>query len=233
VLEFWHDEPERKVLAPSLDIWLEIFVTTLEAGAWELDQESGCFEADDRVLARARKTLAPGYPKKRPVREKGETPSAPVAPATGTGTIDRETAQRLLNAWGAWIGRPLALPKRAPFVIRAPKRWVEGGCPNFYEHDPAREALIVRFHATTYPLQAIPDAEQFAERLRSEKSPALAKAKAWIEPGAPVMDFNPEHATIVARRDFLDGSITDEKFVEACRLLSKAAYLWRERNRHF
>ena len=69
--------------------------------------------------------------------------------------------------------------------------------------------------------------------LRGEKSAALAKAKAWLEPGEPVLDYNPELATILARRDFLDAAITPEKFVEACRLLSKAAYSWRELKRRF
>lgn len=98
VLEFWHSETMRPVLAPSLDAWLDVIVTAFEAGGAE-EESGGFFEPASKALKAARAKLTPGYPKshessepapkapakKAPVKEKapaakGAKPSVPVHP---------------------------------------------------------------------------------------------------------------------------------------------------------
>ena len=47
VLEFWHDSPDRKVLAPNVDDWLVAYVDSLEAGLWRWDPDYGFEELGD------------------------------------------------------------------------------------------------------------------------------------------------------------------------------------------
>ena len=75
VLEFWHADGDRNVTYPSLDAWLEVFVTTLEQGAWKRDA-SGFFEGDEKLVAAARAAIAPGYPQKHDRSEGAPTPGA-------------------------------------------------------------------------------------------------------------------------------------------------------------
>lgn len=61
VLEFWHADTDRDIVAPSFDAWLESFVASLEAGLWA--EEDGDFQPvdDDELDAFLAKKL-PGYP---------------------------------------------------------------------------------------------------------------------------------------------------------------------------
>lgn len=57
IIEFWHADAERPVIAPSLDEWLLQFVTSLEAGGWK--DEDGIFvPPGDQFLSLG------GYPKR-------------------------------------------------------------------------------------------------------------------------------------------------------------------------
>jgi cell wall assembly regulator SMI1 len=47
VLEFWHTDHDRTVLAPSFDGFLTAYVDSLDAGLWTYDEEHG-LEDDDR-----------------------------------------------------------------------------------------------------------------------------------------------------------------------------------------
>lgn len=60
VLEFWHTDHDRTVLAPSFDGFLTAYVDSLDAGLWTYDEEDG-LEDDDQFKALLAKRF-PGYP---------------------------------------------------------------------------------------------------------------------------------------------------------------------------
>ncbi|MDG3007320.1 SMI1/KNR4 family protein [Paludisphaera mucosa] len=61
LLYFYHDSEDRVIRFPSLEKWLEAFVTTLESGMWEEDEYGFQPKDDDQVMASA-KQWNPGYP---------------------------------------------------------------------------------------------------------------------------------------------------------------------------
>lgn len=63
VINFWHDDPQRKILYPDLRSWLLVYVSTLEKGAWRENAEHGFFEVDEDTFNRAMGEICPGYPK--------------------------------------------------------------------------------------------------------------------------------------------------------------------------
>lgn len=65
LIELFPEEDWRDVPYPSIDVWLQVFVTTLEAGAWKLDDDGFAFERDFGLLEKTLKKLCPGYPLKR------------------------------------------------------------------------------------------------------------------------------------------------------------------------
>lgn len=76
VLEFWHTDHDRKVLAPSFDGWLTALVESMEAGIWRLDSDEGI--TDDHGFSEFVGSKFPGFPKlaidsdgKRPKRAAG------------------------------------------------------------------------------------------------------------------------------------------------------------------
>jgi len=60
VIEFWHTDHDRTVLAPSFDDFLAAYVDSLDAGLWTYDEENG-LDDDDRFKDFLAERL-PGYP---------------------------------------------------------------------------------------------------------------------------------------------------------------------------
>ena len=75
IVSFWHDDPSREIEFPTLDAWGETFVSSLEAGLWQvedgnlapalLDPHRGSSKPSGRVDAydAYRRQQLPGYPK--------------------------------------------------------------------------------------------------------------------------------------------------------------------------
>ncbi|MCE9581721.1 MAG: WGR domain-containing protein [Planctomycetes bacterium] len=103
VLEFRHDDEARKILYPSVDAWLSVFVETLEAGAWDVE-DGGFFTADPKAIDKVRARVCPGYPKAHSAEEEsGPKKAASRAKSKAAGEIrgqmTEQAAQRLLASW--------------------------------------------------------------------------------------------------------------------------------------
>lgn len=62
LLLFHHDWECRNIEYPSLEKWVEVFVTTIEGGLWEEDGDD--FKPrDEKQIQSIRSRIAPGYPK--------------------------------------------------------------------------------------------------------------------------------------------------------------------------
>lgn len=96
VLEFWHTDHDRTVLAPSFDDYLIAYVDSLEAGVWTYDEEHG-LEDDDRFKAFLAERF-PGYPF-RAIDRHGK-PARPTAPAPALAPIEADPA-RPVKAYSA------------------------------------------------------------------------------------------------------------------------------------
>jgi cell wall assembly regulator SMI1 len=59
IIEFWHDDAARNIVAPSLESWLEDYVLLLEQEDWEYYRETG-----DKVFLDW-ESNASGYPLKK------------------------------------------------------------------------------------------------------------------------------------------------------------------------
>ncbi len=77
MIEFWHTDHDRKVLAPSFDGYLTAYVESLELGVWAYTEEEGLWDDGDfeDCLARA----FPRYPYNA-VDFEGRRPVSPDAP---------------------------------------------------------------------------------------------------------------------------------------------------------
>ncbi|MEW6279367.1 MAG: SMI1/KNR4 family protein [Candidatus Eremiobacterota bacterium] len=63
VVEFWGSDPDRPILYPSLEAWLEVLVVSLEEGAWKREV------ADMRKLTPIFRRICPGYPRPLALKE--------------------------------------------------------------------------------------------------------------------------------------------------------------------
>jgi len=61
VIEFWNRDDDRPIVAPSFQVWLEHFVSTLERGFWHLEDDGNFLPSD--ILPGI-----PGYPIKGDAR---------------------------------------------------------------------------------------------------------------------------------------------------------------------
>jgi cell wall assembly regulator SMI1 len=77
VLEFWHTDHDRKVLAPSFDGWLTSIVESLEAGNWRVDSDEGI--TDDHSFGEFLSSKFPGFPKLA-IDADGKRPKRPPPP---------------------------------------------------------------------------------------------------------------------------------------------------------
>ena len=77
VLEFWHTDHDRKVLAPSFDGWLTALVDSLEAGLWRDDPDEGLI--DDYRFEPFLAERFSGFPNKA-IDGDGKRPRRPAPP---------------------------------------------------------------------------------------------------------------------------------------------------------
>ena len=77
VVEFWHTDHDRKVLAPSFDGWLTAIVESLEAGRWRVDSDEGI--TDDHSFGEVLAEKFPGFPKLA-IDGDGKRPKRPPPP---------------------------------------------------------------------------------------------------------------------------------------------------------
>jgi cell wall assembly regulator SMI1 len=77
LLEFWHTDHDRTVLAPSFDGFLTAYVDSLEAGVWTYDDENGL--DDGGMFEPFLAARFPGYPH-RPIERDGKRPQKPTPP---------------------------------------------------------------------------------------------------------------------------------------------------------
>ncbi len=61
IVEFWHDDPDRAVAAPTLAHWVELMVRSLEAGCWAND-DGDTDLVDEDTHATLKAEIMPGYP---------------------------------------------------------------------------------------------------------------------------------------------------------------------------
>ena len=61
LIKFWHDWEDRSVQYPSLLVWLDVFVGSLEMGLWA-DVGGDLHPVDEEAWARYRRRHSPGYP---------------------------------------------------------------------------------------------------------------------------------------------------------------------------
>ncbi len=62
VVLFLSRDAERDIVAPSFEVWLEVFVASLQAGHWKYDAEAEQLDSKSS-LPRFMKKAIPGYPK--------------------------------------------------------------------------------------------------------------------------------------------------------------------------
>jgi len=86
ILEFLHDSEDRQIVAPSFDAWLRVWVDSLEANLWTVD-DTGFIDAADALDRFVAKRL-PGYPrwKKAKKTRKAPTKTKPAAKKATTKT---------------------------------------------------------------------------------------------------------------------------------------------------
>jgi hypothetical protein len=60
LIEFWHDWEDRLIEYPSLELWLEVFFGSLEAGLWA-DVEGDLHPVDNDAWHNYRSLHNPGY----------------------------------------------------------------------------------------------------------------------------------------------------------------------------
>ncbi len=105
ILEFWHDSPDRFVVAPDLDTWLAHFVSSLERGEWTLE-ESGNFSLRNG----GRFPNLEGFPVAFDARTPAPAPPESVQPAPGASGDVATLRAELVNGVRAAVGRARLAP---------------------------------------------------------------------------------------------------------------------------
>lgn len=77
VLEFWHADHDRKILAPSFDGYLTAYVESLEAGVWTFSEDEGL--EDNGMFEDALSAKFPNYPFNA-IDMNGKRPRPPTPP---------------------------------------------------------------------------------------------------------------------------------------------------------
>ena len=63
IIHFWHDWESRNIAYPTLDMWLQCFVETLEMGLWHIGQGGNFAPIDEDKVHSIDSHFCPGYPR--------------------------------------------------------------------------------------------------------------------------------------------------------------------------
>ena len=116
VIEFWHTDHDRTVLAPSFDGFLTAYVDSLDAGLWTYDEEDGLDDHDGFKAFLADRF--PGYPV-RAIDFEGRRARLPAPPAAPV-EADPARPVKVYSASARYeIGDQVAHPKFGTGVVQA------------------------------------------------------------------------------------------------------------------
>lgn len=116
VLEFWHTDHDRRILAPSFDGFLTAYVESLEAGVWTYNEEEG-FEDNGLFIDFLAKKF-PGYPHTA-IDFKGRPPKRPPPPPPAIDAAPGREVKPYSIATRFEVGDPVTHPQFGAGVVQS------------------------------------------------------------------------------------------------------------------